>query len=615
MTELLKELFIGSVISSLKLSVVIILLLLLTKPITRRYTAGFRYYSWLAVMIIFLIPFNAAGISYKINIPVDMPAAEIRVNEATGGSYIPNGTESIPENAGGGEAPPSAAEKNIDIIAVSAAIWIAGGIVYLGAHLKRYVYYKRTIKRLSARSADESLLNILECEKDMLGISKKLRIKISPVVDTPMLLGLINPEIILPHDAYTEEELHLILRHELFHYKRKDILYQLITLVFVSIHWFNPIVYVMARAIELDGETSCDEKTLSTETYDKRLFYGDMLIRCLKTEIQKRSYITTTFFGGERGMKKRLALITSKRIRRKGSLAMIMIALLAVMLAVAAAASSIELVDSREMIRNSSKRDNTVIMDAGEYYEVFIGCDPIFESEGNIKLPLESFMVLLDYKTTSESEGGSVTISNGNRQIELSAGSDTAIVDGTAVALERGLQSDNGELYIYIEDIEKLFSYKTSYDPERNNVVLTVTPETPQAVKVIATPAPSPEGYTAPPTIKVIVREEGLKILMDDAEIDFPDAQPFIDSEDRTQVPIRMIAEMLGCEVDWNEKDRSVFISRTADDPVVLRVNDNRIFAGDTVVTMDTTPMIIDGRTYVPLLYVSEAFGINVFWE
>lgn len=168
---------------------------------------------------------------------------------------------------------------------------------------------------------------------------------------------------------------------------------------------------------------------------------------------------------------------------------------------------------------------------------------------------------------------------------------------------------------LYIEDIEKLFSYKTSYDPERNNVVLTVTPETPEAVKVIATPAPGPEGYTAPPTIKVIVREEGLKILMDDAEIDFPDAQPFIDSEDRTQVPIRMIAEMLGCEVDWNEKDRSVFISRTADDPVVLRVNDNRIFAGDTVVTMDTTPMIIDGRTYVPLLYVSEAFGIDVFWE
>ena len=52
----------------------------------------------------------------------------------------------------------------------------------------------------------------------------------------------------------------ILFRHELIHYKRKDILYQLITLIFISLNWYNPFAYIMALAIEIDGETACDEK-------------------------------------------------------------------------------------------------------------------------------------------------------------------------------------------------------------------------------------------------------------------------------------------------------------------------------------------------------------------
>lgn len=62
MTEIIKQIFEQNVISSIKFSVVIILLLVLTKPIMKRYTTWFRYYSWLAVMLVFLIPFGKLGI-------------------------------------------------------------------------------------------------------------------------------------------------------------------------------------------------------------------------------------------------------------------------------------------------------------------------------------------------------------------------------------------------------------------------------------------------------------------------------------------------------------------------------------------------------------------------
>ena len=69
MIELIMQIFLQVVISSLKVSIIVILLLLLTKFIEERYSAGFRYYSWLAVIIIFLIPLKSFGLNYKVELP------------------------------------------------------------------------------------------------------------------------------------------------------------------------------------------------------------------------------------------------------------------------------------------------------------------------------------------------------------------------------------------------------------------------------------------------------------------------------------------------------------------------------------------------------------------
>ena len=69
MIELIKEAFWQNAVSSFKAALVILFLFALTKPITKRYTAGFRYYSWFAVMVVFLIPFSELGLVYRVNIP------------------------------------------------------------------------------------------------------------------------------------------------------------------------------------------------------------------------------------------------------------------------------------------------------------------------------------------------------------------------------------------------------------------------------------------------------------------------------------------------------------------------------------------------------------------
>lgn len=352
--EFIKEIFLYNAFSSLKLSAVVILLFALTKPITKQYTAGFRYYSWLAVMLIFLIPFARLGIDYTINISPSVTnginnirtlyeekAPEYSVTEEYSGyehaeTHDSEKAEYIPVTKTTTE------KKRVDITAIFAVVWLIGVFVYFILHYGRYVYFRHGLKRLSNIISDDCICGCMNCEREKMKILKPLKIRYSQLIDTPMLVGLIKPEIILPRLDYTDDELQLILRHELFHFKRKDIVYQFIILVFVSFHWFNPIVHLMAKAIEIDGETSCDEKTLEGKSYEERIFYGEMLLKFLRTETQKRSYMTTTFFGGKKGMKKRLILIADKKARRKGTAAMVIVMLFAVMTSICAAAMNNE---------------------------------------------------------------------------------------------------------------------------------------------------------------------------------------------------------------------------------------------------------------------------------
>ncbi len=92
------------------------------------------------------------------------------------------------------------------------------------------------------------------------------------------------------------------------------------------------------------------------------------------------------------------------------------------------------------------------------------------------------------------------------------------------------------------------------------------------------------------------------------------DTPAYIDSNNRTMVPIRLVGESLGNVVDWNEQARTVRISR-GDQVVGLTINSRQATVGGQVVTMDTEPVIVNNRTMVPLRFVMENLGARVIWD
>ncbi|NLX64816.1 MAG: hypothetical protein GX022_08610 [Clostridiaceae bacterium] len=94
---------------------------------------------------------------------------------------------------------------------------------------------------------------------------------------TPFVLGLINPRIYLPV-GLSKEEQNYILLHEQTHIQRKDHIIKIIAFLILSVHWYNPLVWIAFILMSMDMEMSCDEKVLKSMNEDVKKSYANTLL-------------------------------------------------------------------------------------------------------------------------------------------------------------------------------------------------------------------------------------------------------------------------------------------------------------------------------------------------
>lgn len=103
-----------------------------------------------------------------------------------------------------------------------------------------------------------------------------------------------------------------------------------------------------------------------------------------------------------------------------------------------------------------------------------------------------------------------------------------------------------------------------------------------------------------------------IKIFVNGNEIK-SDVAPFI-KDSRTLVPIRFISESLKYKVSWDEKNRVVSIDKDGLD-LKLKIDSKDVKINNVNKTTDVAPIIKDNRTFVPIRFISENFGLNVNWD
>lgn len=130
-----------------------------------------------------------------------------------------------------------------------------------------------------------------------------------------------------------------------------------------------------------------------------------------------------------------------------------------------------------------------------------------------------------------------------------------------------------------------------------------------------------------PTSVKKLTMDEYMKLIMpgmnsslvtvrvngEDITFEDPEALPKIINE-RTMLAARAFYEKIGAKVEWNGKDRTVTVSKD-NDKIVLKIDSNKALVNGKEVKLDSPATIINDKTYIPVRFVSEAFGYKVKYD
>ncbi len=229
--------------------------------------------------------------------------------------------------------PTPAATRSIPVMEAVGWCWAAGTALFLLWQLGSYLALRAKLSRSRRPLTDEAILAVLEKESAAAGRQKPLPVY-TAAVGSPMIVGAIKPTLLLPEMELTAEQLSLVFRHELIHYRRRDIWYKLLLMLANAIHWFNPMVWLMVYAADRDLELSCDEAVVAGRDEAYREEYGRCLLAVVRAGMSRRTLFTTNFYSGKKTLKNRLATIFDTTKKHRGTLA-----LAALLLAAAVAGS------------------------------------------------------------------------------------------------------------------------------------------------------------------------------------------------------------------------------------------------------------------------------------
>lgn len=281
--------------------------------LAKRYSERGRYYAWLIIVIGLIIPFRPQFTNAIVKVDMQGEAAVPVVQIGTGTPV----TIPMPMPAENTALP--SAIQSISWQQIAVAVWLIGMFVFLIYHVVKHYRFVKMTMRWSENAEDEQLLSIFQSLKTEMGIKKDISLYLCSSIGSPMMIGFVKPLILMPKTDLAHDELRFILRHELIHYKRKDLYYKCLVLIATAIHWFNPIVYLMAKTIDALCEMSCDAEIVRSADADTRQYYTETIIGVIKYQSKLKTALSTNFYGGKKGMKKRIFLIMDMGKKKTGA--------------------------------------------------------------------------------------------------------------------------------------------------------------------------------------------------------------------------------------------------------------------------------------------------------
>lgn len=300
--ELFKALLITSLAGSALAAVISIF-----RPITKKiFGYSWHYYIWLCVLFVMLMP-----VRFNVNpMPAPNIATQTVQTQQTVAGEQPETTENIVQTAP--IQKPQLLQKATVIwdriiynrMNILAYVWLIGAIALMLLNVVRYVRLNIKIRKNG---------EVISCPETREYTDRKINVRVWENVASPFMTGVFRPMLILPKTELSSEQLHNILRHEMTHFKRNDILYKWFAEFVKCVHWFNPMAWYVLKQIASECEISCDMSVTKNMSGSEEMSYVSTILSLLPTGKSKQLPLTTQMASSKKFLKRRFIMIKNKK--------------------------------------------------------------------------------------------------------------------------------------------------------------------------------------------------------------------------------------------------------------------------------------------------------------
>lgn len=277
------------------------ILLALKKWTGKQFSPTWQYVLWVGVLLVMVVPVSVKvpALMQPMQEKQTVQTVPLPAEQTVTEQPVPVDTVEAPA----GEILPFTEETALPPISwwdVLAVLWVLGALRSLGYRLTGYFRFGRYIRRTGK-------------PMELAGVPKRLRVCKTSAAVSPMVMGMIRPVLILPETALTESRLPYVLRHELVHYRRGDIVWRWLAVLATSIHWFNPMVYVAAAQMQEACEISCDWCVVRSMEQAKRDDYMRVILELLAEAMAKKQILTTQMASEKKQLQRRFTMIRNQK--------------------------------------------------------------------------------------------------------------------------------------------------------------------------------------------------------------------------------------------------------------------------------------------------------------
>ena len=255
-------------------------LLLLLKPVTaKRLPARWQYCVWVVVLVSMILPV------YKLIPQKEAQRLSMTPQNQTVQTEMQPNEGNNPDTAITYDTPIEYREIKLSpkiqirLFELIAYIWSAGVLIFLFTVIISYCMYIYRKNRNAVKISDSKLFE--EVKKE-LKIKRHIRLKASSEIGSPMLVGVLFPTVYIPCRKIPDENMRMVLLHEMTHYKRKDLLVKWFAVLVNAVHWFNPLCYLACANLSEACEVSCDMSVTKNMPEDEQKLYMQTILNLVE---------------------------------------------------------------------------------------------------------------------------------------------------------------------------------------------------------------------------------------------------------------------------------------------------------------------------------------------